>query len=213
NAATALETARKRGVHHLALSPGSLHLTRDGTVVVTALAVAAAQSGIEVPDAPTAARAAAVGLVPLLYTALTGPWPGAPPPAARAGSAAQPPAEVAEGIPHDLDTLCSVTFGPHRDGPYTPGELVRELQPWDPVERPSAPVQEVADDGAARRDAAGAAAVTGSVAGTAVLPTPGRGLRTGGTSPGTPVPPAGGAAPGMPAEPPAGGLRNEETGE
>src|SRR5699024_6629528 len=219
NAATALETARKRGVHHLALSPGSLHLTRDGTVVVTGLAVAAAQSGIEVPDATTAARADAVGLVQLLYTALTGTWPGEPdlaagvPLAPRTGSAAQPPAEVAAGIPHDLDTLCSVTFGPHRDGPYTPGELVRELQPWDPVERPSAPVQEVADDGAARRDAAGAAAVTGSVAGTAVLPTPGRGRRTGGTSPGTPVPPAGGAAPGMPAEPPAGGLRNEETGE
>src|SRR5699024_11468468 len=140
----------------LALGPGSLHLTRDGKVVVTGLAVAAAQSGIEVPDATTAARADAVGLVQLLYTALTGTWPGdgdlaaGVPMAPRSGSTAQPPADVAEGVPPDLDTLCSVTFGPHRDGPYTPGELVRELQPWDRVEPPSAP-DDPADDGGARQ--------------------------------------------------------------
>ncbi|HLS62397.1 MAG TPA: murein biosynthesis integral membrane protein MurJ [Ruania sp.] len=219
NAATALETARKRGVHHLALGPGSLHLTRDGEVVVTGLAVAAAQSGIEVPDASTAARADAVGLVQLLYTALTGTWPGERELAAgvglapRSGSTAQPPAEVAEGVPHDLDTLCSVTFGPHRDGPYTPGELVRELQPWDQVEAPPALVEDAADDGGAHRDVTGAGAVAGSVAGTAVLPTPGRGLRTGGTSAAPPAAPTGGAAPGMPAEPPAGGPPSDQTGE
>ena len=51
-------------------------------MVVTGLALAAAQSGIEVPDAATAARADAVGLVQLLYTALTGTWPGEEPLAA-----------------------------------------------------------------------------------------------------------------------------------
>ncbi|WP_022919138.1 murein biosynthesis integral membrane protein MurJ [Ruania albidiflava] len=208
NAATALETARKRGVHHLALSPRSVHLTHDGQVVVTGLALAAAQSGIEVPDAATAARADAVGLVQLLYTALTGTWPGEEPLAAgvplapRSGAAVHPPAEVVEEVPHDLDTLCSVTFGPHQDGPYTPGELVRELQPWDRLEPLPGNAEDAADDGATHRGSAGTAAVVGSVAGTAILPTPGRGLRTGAAAPAAPAP--GGPAPGMPAEPPTG---------
>lgn len=216
NAAMALETARKRGVHHLALSPRSLHLTSDGTVVVTGLAVAAAQAGTEVPEASTAARSDARGLVQLLYTALTGMWPGhrslaaGLPLAPRAGQAAQPPSDVAEGVPSDLDTLCAVTFGPHEDGPFTPGELVRELQPWDELP-PRARVGQDHDagDGGARPGGTGTAAAAGSVAGTAILPTPGRGVRTGaGASP--PVNPSG-AAPGMPAEPPGGAVRGDET--
>ena len=186
NAAAALETARKRGVHHLRLSPRSVQLMRDGSVVVTGLAVAAAQAGSPLPDARSAARADAVSLVELLYTALTGMWPGdrtladGLPLAPRSGRTPEPPADVAEGVPHDLDTLCAVSFGPHQDGPYTPGELVRELQPWDQLDPPAipgAPPQE--DDGGPRPDTAGTAGVTGSVAGTAILPTPGRGVPTG----------------------------------
>ncbi|WP_147919230.1 murein biosynthesis integral membrane protein MurJ [Ruania zhangjianzhongii] len=186
NAAAALETARKRGVHHLRLSPQSVQLMQDGTVVVTGLAVAAAQAGTELPDARSAARTDAVALVELLYTALTGMWPGdrvlasGLPLAPRSGRAPEPPADVAGGVPHDLDTLCAVTFGPHQDGPYTPGELVRELQPWDSLDPPAVPgAPPEQHDGGTRPDAAGAAAVTGSMAGTAILPTPGRGIRTG----------------------------------
>lgn len=200
NAAAALETARKRGVHHLRLSPQSVQVTREGTVVVTGLAVAAAQAGTELPDARSAARADAVSLVELLYTALTGMWPGHRelasrlPLAPRSGRAPEPPGDVAEDVPHDLDTLCAVSFGPHQDGPYTPGELVRELQPWDPLDPPAVPgvppeevpgVPPVEHDGGAHPHAAGAAAVAGSVAGTAILPTPGRGLPTEPGAPGS----------------------------
>src|SRR5690606_38180873 len=31
------------------------------------------------------------------------------------------------------DTLCAVTLGPHDDGPHSPAELVRELEPWGPI--------------------------------------------------------------------------------
>ncbi|HIZ36140.1 MAG TPA: murein biosynthesis integral membrane protein MurJ [Candidatus Ruania gallistercoris] len=183
NAAAALETARKRGVHHLQLSPQSVQLTSDGTVLVTGLAVAAAQAGTELPDARHAARTDAVHLVQLLYTALTGMWPGdrelagGLPLAPRSGRAPEPPADVVDGVPHDLDTLCAVTFGPHQDGPYTPGELVRELQPWDQLDPPALPGRAAQDDdGGAHPGTANAAGITGTMAGTAILPTPGRGI-------------------------------------
>ena len=36
-------------------------------------------------------------------------------------------------MPNDLDTLCVVTLGPNDDGPHSPGELVRELEPWGEI--------------------------------------------------------------------------------
>ncbi|CAM3719941.1 murein biosynthesis integral membrane protein MurJ [Occultella aeris] len=151
-AAGAVEAARKRGVHHLHLRPGSLLVGERG-VVLTGLAVDAAQLGIDGGDARTAARTDSVDLVALLYTALTGTWPGEParagglPLAPRHGGAPVPPGDVVEGIPHDLDTLCSVTFGPHEDGPYTPGELVRDLAPWDDLDPSVLAAARTADDG------------------------------------------------------------------
>src|SRR5690606_27401650 len=44
-----------------------------------------------------------------------------------------PPAELAPGVPNDLDTLCTVTLGANDDGPHSPAELVRELEPWAEV--------------------------------------------------------------------------------
>src|SRR5690625_7387920 len=77
-----------------------------------------------------------MGLVANLYFALTGRWPGTLPPGVQiadleqapivAGSPA-PPAELGAGIPNDLDTLCTVTFGPNSDGPHSASELAREL--------------------------------------------------------------------------------------
>ncbi|WP_268958064.1 murein biosynthesis integral membrane protein MurJ [Occultella kanbiaonis] len=151
-AAGAVEAARKRGVHHLHLRPASLLVGERG-VVLTGLAVDAAQLGIDGGDARTAARTDSVDLVALLYTALTGTWPGEParagglPLAPRHGGAPVPPGDVVEGIPHDLDTLCSVTFGPHEDGPYTPGELVRDLAPWDDLDPSVLAAARTADDG------------------------------------------------------------------
>lgn len=132
-AAEALERARLAGLHHARLTPASLVLTPDGAVKVAGLAVDAAVDGD--PDGgEEAARADAVALVAVLYAGLTARWPmgeGAGlPPAPLVGGQPVPPADLVPGVPNDLDTLCAVTFGPHEDGPRTPGELAEQLAPW-----------------------------------------------------------------------------------
>ena len=74
-AAAALEAARRRGVHHLTLRPSALHLTTDDRVLLTGLAVDAALLGQGLGDARSTTRADTVGLVAMLYAALTGRWP------------------------------------------------------------------------------------------------------------------------------------------
>lgn len=146
-AATALEVARRRGVHHLALRPSVLHLTPDDGVLVTGLAVDGALLGQGLGDARSTTRADTVGLVALLYTALTGRWPGTTFDTGEADGPAVPrlpaapmlegspvaPAELVAGVPNDLDTLCAVTLGAHDDGPHSPAELILELEPWGDI--------------------------------------------------------------------------------
>lgn len=144
-AAEALEVARRRGVHHLALRPSVVHLSDDGRVMISGLALDGALLGQGLGDALTTTRADTVGLVRLLYTALTGRWP-----AAGAGQgpdqdvsgvqaapvvqgAPVPPADLVAGVPNDLDTLCVVTLGTNDDGPHSPAELVNELEPWGDI--------------------------------------------------------------------------------
>ncbi|HEY8721565.1 hypothetical protein [Pengzhenrongella sp.] len=143
-AASALETARRRGVHHLALRPSVLHLTPDDRVLLTGLAIDGALLGREQNDARSTTRADTVALVALLYAAMTGRWPGTVPDAVEADGPSVPqlpaapsleglpvaPSELVAGVPNDLDTLCAVTLGGHDDGPHTPAELVLELEPW-----------------------------------------------------------------------------------
>ena len=152
-AAAALEVARRRGVHHLALRPEAVHVTPDGAVLVTGLAIDGELFGNAHGDAKSTSRADTVGLVALLYLSLTGRWPaasdaaGAPGTAEAGGPGAGttpvapsvagspvPPAELSPAVPPDLDTLCAVTLGPHDDGPHSPGELVRELEPWPGID-------------------------------------------------------------------------------
>jgi len=228
-AATALETARKRGVHHLRLRPSTLRLSYAGEVVVTGLAIDAAQAGTYLEQASAAAREDSVDLVRLLYTALTGSWPGQPelagglPLAQRTDAAPVAPAARREGIPADLDQLCTATLGPYEDGPFTPGELVRQLQPWEaliPPARPQstaigAPVASGDTGEAAAYGAAEADATSGQQAtsGNAVLPTPGRGIAMSGPLPAI-IPPEPQAAPGAQSEPPtaADGAPPTDTG-
>ncbi|KQY22746.1 hypothetical protein ASD16_08945 [Cellulomonas sp. Root485] len=143
-AASALEIARRRGVHHLALRPSVLHVSPDGRVLLGGLALDAALLGDSGGDARSTTRADAVGLVRLLYAALTGLWPADPrapqtpggetlPPAPIVDGAPVAPADLVPGVPNDLDTLCVVTLGPNDDGPHSPGELVRELEPWGEI--------------------------------------------------------------------------------
>ena len=55
------------------------------------------------------------------------------PPAPIVDGAPVAPADLVPGVPNDLDTLCVVTLGPNDDGPHSPGELVRELEPWGEI--------------------------------------------------------------------------------
>ncbi|WP_202595196.1 murein biosynthesis integral membrane protein MurJ, partial [Cellulomonas carbonis] len=140
-AAVALEVARRRGVHHLALRPSSVRVTSDGGVLVTGLAMDGEVLGHPAGDARATTRADTVGLVGLLYLALTGRWPvpaGVDPDDVRPAPVVQgspvAPADLSTAVPNDLDTLCAVTLGPHDDGPHSPAELVHELEPWADVD-------------------------------------------------------------------------------
>lgn len=148
SAAKALESARRRGVHHGALRPSAL-LVHDGVVRVTGLGIDGTVPHSRTPlTGDEASREDALALVGLLHYALTGVLPQAAYPAASldpevpvpsylaADDALAPPREVVPGVPNDLDTLCVVTLGPHDDGPHTPGELVHELAPWDEEDIP-----------------------------------------------------------------------------
>ncbi|UNX54955.1 murein biosynthesis integral membrane protein MurJ [Georgenia sp. TF02-10] len=120
-AASALESARRHGVRHLALAPASLRVTEDGDVVLTGLATEAALLGVGGPEESplTAARRDAEDLVHLLALALT----GAP------GTAPTEPA--------DLARLCARTAA--GEGPRSTGELIRELAPWGDVDPAALP--------------------------------------------------------------------------
>ncbi|MCC2307904.1 protein kinase family protein [Cellulomonas chengniuliangii] len=140
-AAAALEVARRRGVHHLALRPSVLHITPEGRLLISGLAMDGALLGHGLGDAAATTRSDTLGLVRLLYTALTGRWPdvdsGVPTPqlptAPVMDGAVVPPADLTPDVRADLDTLCAVTLGPHDDGPRSPAELVRELEPWGEI--------------------------------------------------------------------------------
>ena len=136
--AAAIDIARRRGVHHLALRPSAVHVAQDGRVVLTGLAIDAALLDLHLADAE-ATGADTEDLVRLLYAALTGRWPSRRDdlvqsglPAAAADSPGQwvPPTTVMPeaGIPDDLDRLCR-TLGAGR-GPLTPSDVAQALEPW-----------------------------------------------------------------------------------
>jgi hypothetical protein len=133
-ASQALARAASRGLHHLRLEPSAVWITHDGAVKVSGTAIDASVAGAEYETSDAAERADAVGLVSVLYAALTGRWPGPDKTglgaAPRVGGRPVPPGDLSAGVPNDLDTLCAVTLGPNDDGPRTPAELADELSPW-----------------------------------------------------------------------------------
>lgn len=222
-AAAALEVARRRGVHHLALRPSVVHVSADGRVLISGLAIDAALAGRAHGDAAATSRTDAVDLVRLLYTCLTGRWPAdheggtVPAPDVAAApvleGAPVPPGELAPGVPNDLDTLCTVTLGSYGDGPHTPGELVHELEPWGEIR-----VGRAADGSGAEQPAADETAATRATsdveAETAPVRVPRQSVRTvfdeappGVVRPGTPPP----AAPARMSGLPGAGSRVERT--
>lgn len=134
-AASGLETARARGLHHLILTPHHVLRARDGSVTVSGVAIGAALDGRDDDDASDTSREDVTALVSVVYAGLTGEWPGpdevpgVPSVSRRADGQVPAPSELVDSVPGDLDTLCRTTLNDDK-GPATPGELARQLSPW-----------------------------------------------------------------------------------
>ena len=139
-AATALQVAAERDVHHLALRPENIALGDGKSLTILGLAWEAALRGIELDKTATALLADARGLVAVLYSALTARWPGdvpsqEPGPPVWDGQPVAP-IELVSGVPGDLNTLCSVTLAGRGLGPSQPAEVVSDLGVWPTLEVP-----------------------------------------------------------------------------
>jgi putative peptidoglycan lipid II flippase len=128
--AGALEAARRRGVHHTALTAASVTLTGAGAVRVAGLGVDGAAAGVT-RSAGEAARVDAEALVALLRTMV-----GNDGDTTSAGPDAAARTELLEAVPETV---------------RTPSNLVVALAPWRPVPAVAALL--------AGRDAAGSAAL------------------------------------------------------
>jgi hypothetical protein len=132
--ASALETARQRGLHHLRLTPQYVLRASDGAIKVSGVAVAAAINGTEEPDPAAASRRDVVAVVAVAYAALTSRWPlneqvQGIEPAPRVVGGVPSPSEIAAGVPGDLDALCRMTLN-EDTGPLTPGDFAIQIAPW-----------------------------------------------------------------------------------
>lgn len=141
--AAALDVAAQQGLHHLHITPHSVRCTDGGLVKIAGLATAAAFEGGPRPDAAAAQRIDTVGVVAVLYAAMTTRWPLPQPvpgldAAPRVGGHVAAPSEITTAVPPDLDALCRATLN-QDDGPHTPAEFVERVSPWS-----STPVRHVA---------------------------------------------------------------------
>ncbi len=111
-----LADAARGGLHHRRLTPSSVYVS-GRQVVVSGLVVAAAAAGAPPADAASALAEDGRALVALLYTALTGRWPGDED--LDASGTPQPLAplrDLAPDVPDGLDALVtSVLTGSGRD--------------------------------------------------------------------------------------------------
>lgn len=144
-AASALEVARQRGVHHLALRPQAVRVL-NGRVQVTGLGLDGTLNPGARGASATSARADVVGLLSVFFYATSGSWPLSNLEAINTTSGtllpetAQPSdgktlslADFATDVPAELVELVDRTLFSKTGGPRTPGELVAELEPWGQV--------------------------------------------------------------------------------
>jgi hypothetical protein len=130
-AAAALSVAHAAGLAHLCLTPDCLRWTTGGGVKVTGIGVDAALSGTTAED-PALADTHSLGRI--LYSTMTGMWPGpdfpALPPAPYTDGHPRRPRQVRAGVPAALDEVtCQAMQMPGRDGGVmtTPGQLAGAL--------------------------------------------------------------------------------------
>ena len=152
-AASALDKAGHRGLHHLALTPSSVLRMPDGAVKVRGLATEAVLTGADRISDAQASRADAVGLVKVAYAGLTGRWPAVsvddglvgPGPALGTGLENAPTVVGGVAAPSEIVTRGAQRPRPHlpddfgtggRRGPLSPGDLALQIAPW-----PSGPPQ------------------------------------------------------------------------
>jgi hypothetical protein len=132
--ATVLDIAHEIGVYHLTLRPELVHLGAEPHIIVGGLGWDGALWGVTVDDPAAALRREARDAVAVLYTALTGQWPGptpsfVPPPPQVDGSPL-PPSSLAGWVPDDLDTLCRIALSPEAAGPANLAEVIDDLGSW-----------------------------------------------------------------------------------
>ena len=77
-AASALDKARQRGLHHLVLTPDSVLRMADGAVKVRGIATDATLVDADSVSGEQASRLDSIGLVKLVYAGLTARWPAGP---------------------------------------------------------------------------------------------------------------------------------------
>ena len=145
--AAALSGAHAAGLAHLCLRPDCVRWTAGGGVKITGLGIDAALSGVTSEDPELADTR---GLGQLLYSALTGLWPGPDytelPPAPESDGQPRRPRQVRAGVPTVLDDVTGRALAlPGRDGhePFTtPAELAAALTAAvPPVQIPPAAAQ------------------------------------------------------------------------
>jgi len=145
-AAAALSGAHAAGLAHLCLRPDCVRWTAGGGVKVVGLGIDAALSGVTSDDPELADTR---GLGQLLYSALTGLWPGPDypdlPPAPESEGQPRRPRQVRAGVPSVLDDLAGRALAlPGKDShePFTaPAELAAALAAAiPPVQVPPAAV-------------------------------------------------------------------------
>jgi hypothetical protein len=158
-AAAALSGAHAAGLAHLCLRPDSVRWTAGGGVKVTGLGIDAALSGVTSDDPELADTR---GLGQLLYSVLTGFWPGEEypdlPSAPESDGQPRRPGQVQAGVPPVLDDLTERAMAlDGQDGyePFTaPAELAAALAAAiPPVQVPPAAVQHDPRQDADRRSA------------------------------------------------------------
>jgi len=131
-AAAALSGAHAAGLAHLCLRPDSVRWAPGGGVKVTGLGIDAALSGVTADDPELADTR---GLGQLLYTALTGLWPGPDypelAPAPEAEGQPRRPRQARAGVPAVLDEVAARALalpGSNGEEAYTaPAELAAAL--------------------------------------------------------------------------------------